>query len=163
MLCSFPVYEVLSAYLLPLLHENAAESPVHNTPPSQANEPIFHALLTSHHLKSPQKRRSMQRWSSELHLHGFAKVGHPGVIYCWGAKSDVEEFVTKVKDMQWLALRVRFLEELLDGASKSFERGSWGWNEVEKIGEIVEEMRKLGRERYVTDLGIGSVMGNKKD
>jgi len=118
------------------------------------NEPIYHALFTSHHLKSTQKRRSMQQWSSELRLRGFAKVGHPGVMYCWGLKSNVEEFVSRVKDMQWLALRVRFVQELQDVDALPAGRNSW--TEVEKIGEVVEEMKKLGRESYVLDLGIGS-------
>jgi len=161
--CSFPIYELVSLHLLPLLH-NAYDS---QTSPHaaallgaelQPSEPIFHALLTSHHLKSPQKRRSLQQWSSELRLSGFAKVGHPGVIYCSGTETNVEEFVSKVKDMQWLALRVRFTEPLPEEPSRSTikkePRGSW--LEVEKIGEVVEEMRKLGRENYVLDLGIGS-------
>jgi hypothetical protein len=59
--------------------------------------------------------------------------------------------------MQWLALRVRFIEPLPEGASQSTEeyrRGSW--IEIEKVGEAVEEMRKLGRESYLLELGIGS-------
>ena len=53
----------------------------------------YHALFTSHHLISPIKRRSLQQWSASLSLTGFAKVGHPGVIYCEGARAQVEEFV----------------------------------------------------------------------
>ncbi|KIJ26819.1 hypothetical protein M422DRAFT_785125 [Sphaerobolus stellatus SS14] len=155
-----PIYELFSAHLLSLLHEQtgAVEPLELKTPSNPVKERIYHALLTSHHLKSSQKRRLMQQWSSELHLHGFAKVGHPGVMYCWGSKSDVEEFVSKVKDMQWLALRVRFVEELKDIESMPRLRSSW--SEVEKVGEVVEEMEKLGRENYVLDLGIGS--GGKK-
>ena len=62
--------------------------------------------------------------------------------------------------MQWLALKVRFVEPLPTGAKQSTKetrRGSW--LEVEKVGEVVEEMRMLGRERYVLDLGIGSAGG----
>jgi hypothetical protein len=38
----------------------------------------YHAL---HHLVSLTQRRSLQRWSSKLSISGFAKVGHPSVIY----------------------------------------------------------------------------------
>jgi hypothetical protein len=31
-----------------------------------------------------------------------------------------------------------------------------GWNEFQKVGEVITEMRRLGREGYVTELGIGS-------
>ncbi|KAF8578534.1 hypothetical protein K439DRAFT_1638744 [Ramaria rubella] len=156
----FPAYELLSLHLLPLLREECdaqREAQVKESNTSTKDdilEPIFHALLTSHHLKSPQKRRSLQLWSSELHLNGFVKVGHPGVIYCSGVKSDVEEFVKRVRSMQWLALRVRFVEGVPD--THAAEMGRNPWKEVEKIGEAIEEMRKLGRERFFLDLGIGS-------
>lgn len=160
---SFPAYELVSLQLLPWLHDEydrcKPSEPTASTV-GTANlelkpEPVFHALLTSHHLKSPHKRRSLQQWSAELCLYGFAKVGHPGLIYCSGLESDVKEFVSKVKEMQWLALRVRFVQVLPDAiASPTGRRGSW--IEVEKIGEVVDEMRKLGRESYVLNLGIGS-------
>lgn len=31
------------------------------------------------------------------------------------------------------------------------------WKEFQKIGEVVEETRKLGKEEYVVEIGIGSV------
>lgn len=159
---SFPAYELISLQLLPLLHDESerskpweAAASISTRNPEPQSEPEFHALLTSHHLKSPHKRRSLQQWSSELCLHGFAKVGHPGLIYCSGLESDVRDFVSKVKDMQWLALRVRFAEVLPNTTlSQRQRRGSW--MEVEKVGEVVDEMRKLGRESYVLNLGIGS-------
>ena len=30
------------------------------------------------------------------------------------------------------------------------------WVELEKVGEVMEEMRRLGREKYVVEMGIGS-------
>lgn len=127
--------------------------------------------MTSHHLVSPTKRRSMQSWAHALGLNGFAKVGYPGVVYVQGRRrGDVEEFVRRVRGMQWFALRVRFVERVepvvaaaADGGGgggaevdgKGGERGRWV--EVEKVGEVVEEMRRMGRERYVLEMGIGSV------
>ncbi|KAI0931058.1 hypothetical protein AcW1_001446 [Taiwanofungus camphoratus] len=115
----YPVYELIAAHLLPLLHgelDASSASPTISSPPSPS-VPVthnlhYHALLTSHHLKAPSKRRSLQQWAGELSLIGFAKVGHPGVIYCEGMQAQVEEFVTNVKALQWLALRVRFIEPL---------------------------------------------------
>jgi len=128
---------------------------------SQEQRRTFHVLFTSHHLISPNKRRSLQQWSSSLSLTGFAKVGYPGIIYAEGEGSCIEEFVDNVKAMQWLALKVRFVEPLdtkySPGESISDGKGeARSWKEFQKVGEVVEEMRKLGREEYVVEMGIGS-------
>lgn len=130
----------------------------------------YHALLTSHHLKAPSKRRSLQQWAGELSLIGFAKVGHPGVIYCEGMQAQVEEFVTNVKALQWLALRVRFIEPLPEACQNTVGQAESKncandrqevaprkqWVEFEKVGQVVEEMKRLKREHYVVEMGIGS-------
>ncbi|KAH9897705.1 hypothetical protein C8Q73DRAFT_663623 [Cubamyces lactineus] len=165
------VYELISAHLLPRLHAASLESsnaePTHSEDVSSSSKahpetahpsPRYHALFTSHHLKSPQKRRSLSQWSHELSLTGFAKVGYPGVIYCEGAREDVEDFVSRVKSMQWLALRLRFIEPSpLEGLGENSMRQ---WKEFEKVGEVVEEMRRLGRESYIVEMGIGSAGSN---
>ncbi|KAH9854296.1 hypothetical protein C2E23DRAFT_726829 [Lenzites betulinus] len=158
----YPLYELISSHLLPRLHAEAAEVEPSSTesaptiqpaaPPGSIPPPRYHALFTSHHLKSPQKRRSLSQWAHELSLTGFAKVGYPGVIYCEGTREDVEDFVARVKSMQWLALRLRFVEPAPSGGNDTSRR----WAEFEKVGEVVEEMRRLGRERFVVDMGIGS-------
>ncbi|KAG0703700.1 hypothetical protein DFH29DRAFT_803046 [Suillus ampliporus] len=160
----YPVYELLCMHLLPKLHEDGngidtrlslsgnidfLEQQSTKRPPETAH---YHALLTSHHLISPTKRRSLQRWSSELSISGFAKVGYPGVIYAQGTQENVEEFVANVKSMQWLALRVRFVEPIDLGSDEHCQ----GWTEFEKVGEVVEEMRRRGRDKYVTEMGIGN-------
>lgn len=158
------VYNLLSTHLLPHLHESVTLQEVPSTDlnptltASQAPEPAYHALLTSHHLISPIKRRSLQKWSSDLSLCGFAKVGYPGAIYCEGAASDVEEFVSNVKAMQWLALRVRFVEPLDDRAAtlSSLMHAESQWIELEKVGEVVDYMRRAGREQFVVEMGLGS-------
>ena len=170
---------MISTHLLPRLHAHLGErtntaaepkatcatagsSAGPETTPSSIPSPRYHALFVSHHLKSPQKRRSLAQWSHELSLAGFAKVGYPGVIYCEGAQADVEDFVGRVRSMQWLALRLRFVEpaptspgaEQFDQAGG--QRGRSRWSEFEKVGEVVEEMRRLGREQFVVEMGIGS-------
>jgi len=113
----------------------------------------YHALLTSHHLVSPTKRKFMQQWSSELSISGFAKIGHPGLIYAEGDKENVDEFVRNIRAMQWLALKVRFIEPIEPSQHDPGQR----WMEVEKVGEVLALMRRLGREKHITNFGIGSI------
>ncbi|KAK7051495.1 hypothetical protein VNI00_004469 [Paramarasmius palmivorus] len=163
----YPVYQLLSTYLIPLLHEAAtqvqkAEAAAQDAPSETSSSAgHYHALLTSHHLVSPTKRRNLQLWSSQLSLSGFSKVGYPGVIYAEGAKENVEDFVGRIKAMNWLALRVRFVENLVLGETQ--ERQGVKWKEFEKVGEVVEEMRNIGRDKWVVEMGIGSSHSGKAD
>ena len=153
---SYPIYQLMCMHLLPELHKEALVLPGSTDSPEPQNTPeavYYHALLTSHHLVSTTKRRSLHRWSSELSICGFAKVGYPGVIYAQGEQRNVEEFVSDVKSMQWLALKVRFVEPIDLGS----EEHRQSWTEFQKVGEVVEEMRRWGRDRYITEMGIGSL------
>ncbi|KAH8119777.1 hypothetical protein DFH11DRAFT_1500382 [Phellopilus nigrolimitatus] len=160
------VQNLFSLILLPLLHQDASKLKFHQAPdPSpefiqpHAEEPTYHALLTSHHLLAPSKRRSLQKWSAELSLVGFAKLGHPGCIYAEGGRADVAAFVARVKALQWLALRVRFVEPLAPGGFGRLADAPPGgarWTELEKVGEVVEYMRAVGRGEFVTEMGLGS-------
>lgn len=61
--------------------------------------------------------------------------------------------------MQWFALRVRFVEPLLEGIGRRKEKEKGRrkvWKEFQKVGEVVQEMKRLGRGRYVMEMGIGS-------
>ncbi|EJD03509.1 uncharacterized protein FOMMEDRAFT_154586 [Fomitiporia mediterranea MF3/22] len=184
----FVVQNLLCSHLIPLLHEHTqalrSSEPSSSEPTSQSPEAsydeIYHVLFTSHHLISPAKRRNLQKWSAELSLRGFAKVGYPGVIYAEGAQDNVTEFVSRVKAMQWLALKVRFEEaldtekhgQLLlsdDDKQKRVERedketrSKTNWTEVEKVGEVVEIMRRSSREEFVTEMGLGSVSSSSNN
>ena len=176
-LSRFPTYQLVSLHLLPKVHEeinllalaDSSTKIMQRTAANASHEQCrtFHVLFSSHHLISPNKRKSLQQWSSSLCLTGFAKVGYPGVIYAQGERSCVEEFVDNVKAMQWLALKVRFVEPLdtehLPSKSISESKGeARKWKEFQKVGEVVEEMRKLGREEYVVEMGIGSAGINAK-
>ena len=172
----YPNYELLSLHLLPLLHEQGRGRDVGSGDAGGREPPInaetgnavvvvvmevqqYHVLFTSHHLVSPHKRRSLQEWSSALGLSGFAKVGYPGVIYAQGARDSVKEFAANVKSMQWLALRMRIVEPVDDGVGGTGYEDTGGkgmWREFQKVGEVVEEMKRLGREKYMIDMGIGN-------
>lgn len=157
----FPIYVLLVLHLIPVLHMERVRIGNLATPAIEVQlydairPDNYHALLTSHHLVSSTKRRLVQQWSSELSISGFAKIGHPGLIYAEGDKGNVDEFVRNVRAMQWLALKVRFIEPTEPSQYNPGQR----WIEVEKIGKVLVLMRKLGRERYVTDFGIGTSSG----
>ncbi|KAJ4490056.1 hypothetical protein J3R30DRAFT_3418468 [Lentinula aciculospora] len=130
---------------------------------SRFSSVTFHALFTSHHLVSATKRRNLQQWSSALSLSGFAKVGYPGIIYAEGTQESVREYVDNVRAMQWLALRLRFIEPVpkdagLVKSSPSRRR----WSEFQKVGDDMEEMRRIGREKYVVEMGIGSAQSSRE-
>jgi len=82
------------------------------------------------------------------------------VIYAEGTQENVEEFIANVKGMQWLALKIRFVEPI--GVKKTNTDHSNRWKEFQKVGEVVEEMKRLGREHYVLEMGIGSVGSSKE-
>lgn len=159
------MYQLITLHLLPLLHEECdshstqTTENIANALASDSNNERYHVLFTSHHLISPQKRRDLQQWSSSLSLTGFAKVGYPGVIYAEGDRVNVEEYVENVKSLQWLALKVRFVEPVPNNKESLMHPVADGqprWKEFQKVGKVVEEMRRLGREEYVVEMGIGS-------
>ncbi|THH11626.1 hypothetical protein EW145_g568 [Phellinidium pouzarii] len=168
----FLVQTLLCMTTLPLLHQlvsvrtlgHADTSSVTCMPSASGateshSEPVYHALLTSHHLISSKKRRILQKWAPLFSLRGFAKIGYPGCIYAEGARADLLDFITSVKGFQWLALHVRFVEPLSGEHSGQFaekREDGHSWVELERIGEVVEYMRRLGREQFVTEMGLGS-------
>lgn len=130
-----------------------------------------HALLTSHHLLSSTKRKDLISLSSSLSLVGFAKRGHPGIMYATGSREDLTEWIREVKSWNWLALRIRMSaepipdqEELETGrGGEEGARGGKGrgeWVELEKINEALDWLKIRGREGLLLDLGIGG--GNAK-
>ncbi|KAG1859816.1 hypothetical protein F4604DRAFT_1503814, partial [Suillus subluteus] len=151
----YSIYQLLCMHLLPKLHEDGhsidagLSKSMHILDRQSTNHlpetAYYHALVTSHHLVSPTKRRSLQRCSSELSISGFAKVGYPGVIYAQGSQEN--EFVTNVKSMHWLSLKMRFVEPA-DLANDGCHQGR---SEFRSVGEVVEEMRRCGRDKYITE------------
>jgi len=166
---AFSVYELV-IYLTTSLNQSQAPSPVSLPIPSPnlmstSTTPViqpspYHALLTSHHLISPTKRRNLFHLSTNLTVAGFAKIGYPGIMYAQGDREAVEAFVREVKGWQWLALRVRFVEPIPRSESESHSHSESAentrWVEMTKIGEVLEWMRMRGREVLITDFGIGA-------
>lgn len=169
------LYEVLTTHLLPLLAkaEPETEDPPERHPVDQTPSGPHHVLLSSHHLIAPSKRKDLQSLSSDLSIVGFAKIGHPGIMYATGDRDDLVEWLREVKSWQWLALRVRIgvepippeLQTDQDRTSRGAQEGARGgkgrgqWQEVEKIGEALEWLRSKGREKLLLDLGMGAGSG----
>jgi hypothetical protein len=63
---------------------------------------------------------------------------------------------SQVKSWQWLALRLRVLEPdpLADGSTANPHKGKW--EELTKVGEAVDWLKKIGKEHLLLDVGIGS-------
>ncbi|KAJ3860819.1 hypothetical protein EV359DRAFT_5276, partial [Lentinula novae-zelandiae] len=171
----YPIYQLFSLHLLPMLREEADN--IHADRETKLLEPasthgdvlslrssrssstskvMHHALFISHHLISPTKRRNLQQWSKSLSISGFAKVSYPGVIYAEGIQENIEEFVDNIKAMQWLALKLRFIEPVLEGVDGYSSASRRQWTEFQKVGDVMEEMRRIGRQMYVVEMGIGS-------
>lgn len=163
----------MSTHFLPLFAPSSPSPEPETTSPTSPEPSVpHHVLLTSHHLLAPSKRKDLQTLSSQLSLVGFAKTGHPGIMYAVGGRDDLVEWLREVKSWQWLALKVRIAPEPLPDATaeeveggRGSEQGARGgkgrgeWTEVEKIGEAIEWLRKRGRDRLLTDLGMGSGPG----
>lgn len=167
----YPLYHLLTTHLLPILAPSSPSppsSPVVSTPDPPSTP--HHVLLTSHHLLSPTKRKYLLALSSQLSLVGFSKTGHPGIMYAIGQHDDLVEWLKEVKRWNWLALRVRIgvepvLGEPTEDGSKEKEdgarrgKGRGDWEEVEKINEALDWLRKRGREDLLFELGMGGGPG----
>ncbi|ORY24294.1 hypothetical protein BCR39DRAFT_561590 [Naematelia encephala] len=168
----YPLFQLLSAHFLTLFAAEPVEPELRiqdNTVAANLEAP-HHVLLTSHHLLSPTKRKSLISLSSQLSLVGFSKTGHPGIMYAIGDSRDLVEWLREVKSWNWLALRVRVGVEPLSGQAqvgrgKGKEDGARGgrgrgeWTELEKISEALEWMRENGSEELLLDVGMGSGSG----
>ncbi|WVO18162.1 hypothetical protein L204_105865 [Cryptococcus depauperatus] len=170
----YPLYQILTAHFLPLLTPKPIPLPSPEIPPKLEETSIpFHALLVSHHLISPTKRKNLIALSSSFSLVGFSKIGHPGILYAIGNQRDLEEWTREVKSWNWLALRVRLPpcpipEEEGNLSFKGQENGARGgkgrgkWIEVEKIGQALEWLRDRGGEgrvKLLVDMGVGGAIG----
>jgi len=60
-----------------------------------------------HDASAASKRKDIVQWSSELRLWGLSKPGYPGVVVVEGVEEQVDEFVHRIKQLQWKALQVR--------------------------------------------------------
>ncbi|KAF5836965.1 hypothetical protein DUNSADRAFT_5194 [Dunaliella salina] len=67
--------------------------------------------LWFHHIKNLYKRKVILEWARELQLGGASKPGYPGVVLVEGAVEDVQEYVGRLRSLQWKAMQVRAEED----------------------------------------------------
>lgn len=68
---------------------------------------IKHVWVWFHHVKSGAKKGAIVEWAGELGITGACKPGFPGALYCRGLESDVDEYIRRLKALQWQAMVVR--------------------------------------------------------
>ncbi|KAM0793511.1 hypothetical protein ACM66B_000950 [Microbotryomycetes sp. NB124-2] len=111
-----PEYPILSVYTSMQEYVTAhpaapprPASPKHETASGQQKPDLRTkvVLFWSHHLLATGKRRNIVAWSAELGLWGISKPGYPGVWVVEGLVDDVDEFVYRIKQLNWKALQVR--------------------------------------------------------
>ena len=96
-------------------------------------------LLWSHHLLATSKRKDIVSWSRSLRLHGYSRPGYPGAILVEGTEDDVDEFVSRIKELRWQALQVRGEEMSEERRLRGNE--AFGTKEVESLGDLAEELK----------------------
>ncbi len=156
---SFPLYYLLTTHFLPTLQDTANISSLERTadpePSSRSTYKPAQILFTSHHLLAPSKRRDLASLASRYRFLGFCKVGHPGIIYAEGDADDLEAFAREVKSWQWLALRMRVLEELSEDDGQRRPRSHGSWEELTKMGDAIAWLANLHRDHLLLDVGFG--------
>ncbi|KAF8461703.1 hypothetical protein BDZ91DRAFT_850925 [Kalaharituber pfeilii] len=141
----FPLLDTLIPTISSLLPCKPSEQGAkQDTTPQVGNsatcqQTISRAVIWSHHIRSPHKRRDIVTWSKELRLDGFSRPGWPGAVIVEGDQRNVHEFIVRLKGLTWQALQVRGEES---GTERLLEGGGKGVTEVEAIGEIVTGLKE---------------------
>ena len=81
--------------------------------------------IYSHHIFNTDKRRNIVHWAEQLNLNGFSLPGKPGIICVEGQDNDVEQYWTRLRNLNWKKLQIKEKEilPLIDSKVKlSFHR-----------------------------------------
>ncbi|GAA5909264.1 hypothetical protein JCM6882_003782 [Rhodosporidiobolus microsporus] len=168
----FTLYTALQEWITANPLSSSRQASAEPAPPPQRPKAgpfqLKTTLLWSHHLLATSKRKDIVAWSTELELWGLSKPGYPGVIIVEGVKEGVDEFVHRIKQLQWKALQVRCEQDgaivappssispadastwvvrngsLLGPAISSDPKEKICVKEVEGLNEVGEIMRKAG-------------------
>ncbi|KAH8926027.1 hypothetical protein BT69DRAFT_1215854, partial [Atractiella rhizophila] len=154
---SFPLFDIIMR-LREYLSDNPIIPTTESAPSITASASTFTplaeinrsklVLFWSHHLLATSKRKSIVDWCDELGLWGVAKPGYPGVILVEGKRDVlVDEFVNRIKRLQWKALQVRCEEHdrstrLADEVKARTPTERPRSIEVETMGEMAELMKR---------------------
>lgn len=79
-----------------------------NSPKSNKNKFIFSRIfIYFHHIYSPDKRKSIVDWAKDLDLRGFCKPGKPGILCAEGRLENVEEYWTRLRNINWQKIQIK--------------------------------------------------------
>ncbi|GAB7344949.1 hypothetical protein MBLNU457_3382t1 [Dothideomycetes sp. NU457] len=121
-------------------HTHDSQTNPRTKPQSQSHTSrIKTTLLWSHHLLATSKRKDIVSWSRSLRLNGYSRPGYPGAVLIEGEEDDVDEFVSRIKELRWQALQVRG-EETSEKRRLAGSDG-FGTREVESLGDLAEELK----------------------
>ena len=70
------------------------------------SEKFSRIWIYSHHIYSVNKRKNIVQWAKELELNGFSKPGKPGVICVEGTQENAQEYLSRLKSLNWQRLTV---------------------------------------------------------
>ncbi|GAA5908076.1 uncharacterized protein JCM6883_004109 [Sporobolomyces salmoneus] len=132
---------LVSNPLEPTPTSNANQEERRPAPPSSGPIALKCTLIWSHHLLATSKRKDIVAWSTELSLAGISKPGYPGVIVIEGSRENVDEFVWRIKQLQWKALQIRCEQDgdvvtVPEGVSPS-DSLEWVMRKKSRLGPVL--------------------------
>lgn len=101
------------------------------------NKSYARLWIYSHHIYNTEKRRNIINWANELNLNGFSLAGKPGIICVEGEESDVDEYWTRLRNLQWKKLQMKE-KELFDNLNKNPLR----FNQFEELNYLLDSHGK---------------------
>ncbi|RHZ86230.1 hypothetical protein Glove_53g10 [Diversispora epigaea] len=127
---------------------------------------ICRILIWTHHLLSLEKRKNICQWAEELEIWGYSKPGYPGIIIAEGLYDNVQEYVSRLKNLRWQAITVRSEETETfenyddDDNNVSLKKDDYkeylklklgcnnpGISEMKNMSEISSRMKEVGLEQ----------------
>ncbi|CAG8498143.1 2184_t:CDS:2 [Dentiscutata heterogama] len=115
---------------------------------------ICRILIWTHHLLSLEKRKCVCRWANELGIWGLSKPGYPGIIIVEGLYDNVQDYISRLKNLKWQAITIRSEESEVYN-SPLHNHGEFvkirlgrinpGVSEFESMSEISSKCNERGR------------------
>ena len=101
-----------------------------------------------HHVLGVEKRQCIARWSRQLRLNGWLKVGYPGVLLVEGPECGVVDFVAALQRLRWKLMVVRGEERIAapNGVDAARVVPHQGVPEILSSSEIAASARACGLE-----------------
>ncbi|CAG8452209.1 4437_t:CDS:2 [Scutellospora calospora] len=167
--CIFDVYQHIKTFLQqPVTAETSITEFSQINEKNDSSFKICRILIWTHHLLSLEKRKCICRWANELGIWGFSKPGYPGIIIVEGLYDNVQDYVSRLKNLRWQAITIRSEEtEVIHNSSSQdhsefvkirLGRTNPGVSEFESMSEISLRMKEAGLE----EMFLSTMKINKK-